>query len=60
MLPDFDNVQGLMAEVVDGIGGGVGYAQASKDDRRAIAEYIHTVPPIVRRIEKKKERGGSG
>jgi mono/diheme cytochrome c family protein len=61
MLPNFDNVQGLMAEVVDGIGGGGGYAQATKGDRRAIAEYIRSVPPIVHRIEKKqKERGGSG
>jgi mono/diheme cytochrome c family protein len=55
MLPDFDNVQGLMAEVVDGIGGGPGYAQASKADRRAIAEYIHTVPPIAHRIEGEEE-----
>jgi mono/diheme cytochrome c family protein len=59
MLPDFDNVQGLMAEVIDGIGGGVGYAQASKADRAAIAEYIHTVPPIVHRVEKRKEAKGS-
>lgn len=54
MLPDFDNVQGLMAEVVDGIGGGIGYAQASKVDREAIAEYIHGVPPIVNRIKGQK------
>jgi mono/diheme cytochrome c family protein len=56
MLPDFDNVQGLMAEVIDGIGGGVGYAQASKADRKAIAEYVHVVPPIVHRVEKKKKK----
>jgi mono/diheme cytochrome c family protein len=55
MLPNFDNVQGLMAEVVDGIGGGVGYAQASDADRKAIAEYIHGVPPIVNRIEGQKD-----
>ena len=60
MLPDFDNVQGLMAEMIDGIGGGIGYAQASKADRNAIAEYIHTVPPIIHRVEKKKDRGGPG
>jgi mono/diheme cytochrome c family protein len=55
MLPDFDNVQGLMAEVVDGIGGGIGYAQASEADRKAIAEYIHGVPPIVNRIKGQKD-----
>jgi mono/diheme cytochrome c family protein len=55
MLPNFDNVQGLMAEVVDGIGGGIGYAQASDADRKAIAEYIHGVPPIVNRIKGQKD-----
>jgi mono/diheme cytochrome c family protein len=59
MLPDFDNVQGLMAEVVDGIGGGVGYAQATKADRKLIAEYIHSVPPIVHAIAKKREEESS-
>ena len=29
MKPNMDNVQGLMAEVIDGIGGGPGYAQGS-------------------------------
>jgi mono/diheme cytochrome c family protein len=46
MLPNFDNVQGLMGEVVDGRGGGPGYKDASDADRRAIAEYLRTVPPI--------------
>lgn len=44
MLPDFDNVQGLMAEVVDGYAGGPGYARARASDLRAIAEYLKTVP----------------
>jgi mono/diheme cytochrome c family protein len=45
-LPDFDNVQGLMAEVVDGRDGGPGYKNAPESDRRAIAEYVRSVPPI--------------
>jgi|SRR5579862_2471855 len=45
-LPDFDNVQGLMAEVVDGRGGGPGYKDAPESDRRAIAAYIKHVAPI--------------
>lgn len=57
MEPNFDNVQGLMAEVVDGVGGGPGYAQASAADRKAIAEYIHQVPPISHRI--RGEKAGS-
>src|SRR5207247_2514209 len=46
MLPNFDNVQGLMAEVVDGRGGGPGFKDAPEADLRAIAEYLKTVPPI--------------
>ncbi len=45
-LPNFDNVQGLMADVVDGHGGGTGLKDASEADRRAIAAYIKTVPAI--------------
>jgi mono/diheme cytochrome c family protein len=47
MLPNFDNVQGLMAEVVDGYGGGPGYSSAPEEELRAIAKYLKTVPPIV-------------
>lgn len=47
MLPNFDNVQGLMAEMVEGYGGGPGYAAAADDDRRAIAAYLKRVSPIV-------------
>jgi mono/diheme cytochrome c family protein len=46
MLPNFDNVQGLMAEVIDGRGGGPGYKDAPLADRGAIAQYLHTVPAI--------------
>ncbi len=45
-LPDFDTVQGLMAEVVDGHGGGPGYKDAPDNDRRAIAAYLKSVPPL--------------
>ena len=52
-LPDFDNVQGAMAEVVDGHAGGPGYKDAPAGDRRAIAEYLKTIPPIDNKIEDK-------
>lgn len=53
MLPNFDNVQGLMGEVVDGRGGGPGYKDAPEADRRAIAEYVHTVPAIDNEVDDK-------
>lgn len=53
MLPDFDNVQGLMADVIDGHGGGPGFKDAPERDRRAIAEYLKTVPPIDNPIDDK-------
>jgi mono/diheme cytochrome c family protein len=50
MLPDFDNVQGLMAEVVDGYGGGPGYSDAPEGEIDAIAAYLMTVPAISNRV----------
>jgi mono/diheme cytochrome c family protein len=46
MKPDMDNVQGAMEEVVDGVGGGPGYARAPDGELRSIAKYLKTVPPI--------------
>jgi mono/diheme cytochrome c family protein len=46
MKPNMDNVQGLMAEVVDGVGGAPGYARAPEAELRSIAKYLKTVPPI--------------
>lgn len=51
MLPDFDNVQGKMAEVVDGIADGPGYFEAPEDDLLAIAAYLRTVPPIAHEVK---------
>jgi mono/diheme cytochrome c family protein len=51
MLPNMDNVQGKMAEVIDGIGGGPGYANASTADIEAIAAYLRTVPPVVHDLD---------
>lgn len=51
MLPNFDNVQGAMAEVVDGVAGGPGYKDTSEVDRRAIAEYVRSVAPIDHAVE---------
>jgi mono/diheme cytochrome c family protein len=52
MLPNFDNVQGAMAEVVDGVAGGPGYKDTSEFDRRAIAGYVLGLPPIAHDVEK--------
>jgi mono/diheme cytochrome c family protein len=46
MLPNFDNVQGPMAEVVDGRGGGPGYGAAPVADLQAIAAYLRSVEAI--------------
>ena len=53
MQPNFDNVQGLMADVIDGTGGGPGYKHAPERDIRAIAEYVTAVPPIDNAVEAK-------
>jgi len=45
MLPNFDNVQGLMAELVDGKAGGLGYKDAPASDLRAIAAHLRALPP---------------
>jgi mono/diheme cytochrome c family protein len=50
MKPNMDNVQGLMAEVIDGLGGGTGYAQAPEAELRSIAKYLKTVPPIRHKV----------
>jgi mono/diheme cytochrome c family protein len=44
--PDLDNVQGLMAEVVE-----AGYKNMTKDDALAIADYLKTIRPIKNKIE---------
>lgn len=46
MLPNMDNVQGYMADVVDGHGGGPGYKDAPPADLKAIAAYLTMVSPI--------------
>jgi hypothetical protein len=51
MLPDMDNVQGLMAEVVDGIGGGPGYSKVPREELRSIALYLKSVPAIENKIK---------
>jgi len=53
MLPDFDNVQGAMADVINGHGGGPGYQNAPASDLQAIAEYLKTVPPIDNKVDHK-------
>ncbi len=50
--PDFDNVQGLMAEVIDGYGGGTGYSKAPATDLHAIAEYLKTIAAVPHKVEK--------
>lgn len=45
-LPNMDNVQGLMVEVVDGWGGAPGYGAAPESELRSIAKYMKSVPPV--------------
>jgi mono/diheme cytochrome c family protein len=47
--PDLDNVQGLMAEVIEGTS--VGYKNMTKEDALAIADYLKTIRPIKNKIE---------
>ena len=51
--PDFDSVQGLMADVVDGHGGGPGYKMAPQADLRAIAAYVKSIAPIDNNVSGK-------
>ena len=44
--PDLDNVQGLMAEVVEH-----GYKNMTKEDALAIADYLKSVPPVKNKIK---------
>jgi mono/diheme cytochrome c family protein len=44
--PDLDNVQGLMAEVIER-----GYKNMTKEDALAIADYIKSIPPIKNQIK---------
>lgn len=53
-LPNFDNVQGLMALVIDGVKEG-GYKDMTNEDALAVARYLKSVPPVVHRV--KKETG---
>jgi mono/diheme cytochrome c family protein len=47
--PDFDNVQGLMAEVIQGAPHG--YKDMNKDDALAIADYLKSIAPINNKIK---------
>ncbi len=49
MLPDMDNIQGKMADVVEGIAEGPGYFDAPTADLEAIAAYLKTVTPLGQR-----------
>jgi len=50
MKPDGDDVEGLMAQVIMGVGGGPGFAAAPESELHAIAAYLKTVPPIRHEI----------
>ncbi len=47
--PDFDNVQGLMEEVIQGAPHG--YKDMRKEDALAIADYLKSIPPIKNTIK---------
>jgi len=44
--PDLDNIQGLMAEVIEH-----GYKNMTKEDALAIADYLRSIPPIKNKIK---------
>lgn len=48
------NVQGLMALVIEGVPEG-GYKDMTDADAQVVTQYLKSVPPIVRRIETKKQ-----
>jgi mono/diheme cytochrome c family protein len=50
-LPNMDNVQGLMALLIEGVPGG-GYKDMTKEDALAVARYLKSVQPVVQRIER--------
>ncbi|HEV8712519.1 MAG TPA: cytochrome c [Candidatus Binatia bacterium] len=52
--PNFDNVQGLMALVIEGVHEG-GYKDMTKEDAFAVARYLKSMPPIVHRVKKEKD-----
>jgi mono/diheme cytochrome c family protein len=52
--PNFDNVQGLMALVIDGVAEG-GYKDMTKEDALAVTHYLKSAPPVVHRVKKEKE-----
>jgi mono/diheme cytochrome c family protein len=47
--PDFDNVQGLMYEVIQGTPHG--YKDMEREDALAIADYLKSIPPIKNKIK---------
>ena len=51
-LPNFDNVQGLMALVIEGVPEG-GYKDMTKEDALAVVHYLKSVPAIVHEVEDK-------
>ncbi|MBI4525435.1 MAG: cytochrome c [Deltaproteobacteria bacterium] len=44
--PDLDNIEGLMAEVVE-----AGYKKIRREDALAIADYLKSVPPVKNKIK---------
>jgi mono/diheme cytochrome c family protein len=47
--PDLDNVQGLMYEVIQGVGHG--YKDMTKEDALAIADYLKSIPAIKNKVK---------
>ncbi len=45
MMPDFDNVQGSMAEAIDH-----SLSKLTEEDRAAIAAYLKSIPPIENKV----------
>ena len=52
--PNFDNVQGLMALVIEGVREG-GYKDMTKEDALAVARYLKSVLPITHQVKREKD-----
>ncbi len=55
LKPNFDDVQGLMSEVVE-----QGYKYLTDADRAAIADYVMSLPAIDNRVPEKASKPQSG
>jgi hypothetical protein len=49
--PNFDDVQGCMAELIDGLGGGPGHARMPAGNPEAIGAYLRTILLVAKAVD---------